>query len=355
MSNSRMSKLQKRLSELKIDAFLITNMKNIYYLTGFTGDSGILFVTRRKALLITDYRFQGDIVENIKDADFTLSKERYTMELVRQKIFKGKKTIGFESASVSYGSLKSIKKVLKKKMKPIEGAVEELREIKDEKEITYLKKAASIGDKALLKVLDIIKPGIKEKDIAAELEYQMKKLGGEKPSFDTIVASGYRSGTPHGVASDKKIRKNEFITMDFGNFYKGYASDMTRTIYVGKPSKKELDIYNTVYQAQKEARTKFQVGMKLKDIDKIARDYITAKGYGENFTHSLGHGVGLNIHEKPFVSFKSKGVLKDGMVFTIEPGIYINNFCGVRIEDTVAVFNGKKIELTKSKRELITL
>ena len=227
-----------------------------------------------------------------------------------------------------------------------------MRVIKDEDEIKLMKKAASIGDKALEQVLKIIKPGVMEIEIAAELEYQMRKLGGEGTSFDTIVASGKRSAIPHGVASKKRVKKGELITIDFGTFYKGYASDMTRTFALGKPSKQLIEIYDVVYNAQKNAREKVKLGMKMKEVDALARNYIAQKGYGDRFTHSLGHGVGLNVHERPHVSQQSKEVLKEGMVITIEPGVYVPGKGGVRIEDMVVFINGKKTILTRFPREL---
>jgi len=351
----RIKSLQRKIKKEGLDGMLITERKNIYYLTGFTGDAGLLFVSPNSALLVTDYRFEGGVVEKIQGARYLLTREGYLKGLKNDPIFRKKKVIGFESFGVRYGTYRNIRKILKVKLKPMKDVVERLREIKDEDEIKLMKKAASIGDKALEKVLEIIKPGIRELDIALELEYQMRKLGGEGVSFTTIVASGKRSAIPHGTASNKTIKKGELITIDFGTYYKGYASDMTRTFALGKPSNFLREIYDVVYHAQKIAREQVKTGMKMKEIDALARKYIEERGFGDRFTHSLGHGVGLDVHEYPGVNQKSREVLKEGMVFTIEPGVYVPDKGGVRIEDMVVFMNGKKHVLTRFPRELIIL
>lgn len=332
-------------------------MKNIYYLTGFTGDAGILFVSSRKAKLITDYRFQGEIVDRVRNAEICLTKKKYFEELATQRVIKRKERIGFESKHVPYNLYWELRKKFDwLKFKSFDSIVEDLRVRKTKAEIENIKKACGICDKAFSEILEYIKPGIREMEIAAELEYRMKKLGGEKLAFDTIVASGLRSSIPHGTASVKKIKKGEFITLDFGTYYRGYASDMTRTVFLGTPSSKDRKIYEIVYQAQKLAREAIREGVKLKALDGIARDYIKENGYGDFFPHSLGHGLGLDVHEAPAVSYKnSNGIIERGMVFTIEPGIYLPNYQGIRIEDTVAIFDKKGTVLTNSERELIVL
>ena len=241
------------------------------------------------------------------------------------------------------------------KFKSFDSFVEDLRITKTKEEIDKIKKACSILDKSFEDAITYIKEGVTETDIAIELEYRMKKAGGEKPAFETIVASGYRSSIPHGVASHKKIKKGEFITIDFGTTYEWYNSDITRTAFLGTPTKKDKKIYETVYNAQRLAFESVKENMKTKDLDKVARDFISKSGFGDYFSHSLGHGVGLGIHEKPIISKKDKHYLKKGMVFTIEPGIYIPGYQGVRIEDTIALENSNPTLLTNSKRELMVL
>ncbi len=353
---SRIKELQSRFKDNNIDSFLVTSIKNIFYLTGFTGDSGILFISPRKAELITDYRFQGEIVQRVKDADVCLTKKNYIEKLSTQRLIKRRSRVGFESKYVTYNLYWKLRKKLDwLKFKGLDSFIEDLRIRKSEKEIENIKKACEIGDKAFHEILNYIKVGVREIEIGAELEYRMRKAGGEKPSFDTIVASGYRSSIPHGVASNKKLKNREFITIDFGTIYNHYHSDMTRTVFLGSPSDKDKKLYETVYNAQKLAREAVKEDIELRKVDKIARDYIKKSGFGDYFPHSLGHGVGLDIHESPSLSYKSNEIGKEGMVFTIEPGIYLPDYQGVRIEDTVALQNGNIVTLTNSKRELIAL
>lgn len=353
----RVKELQSKFKSNNIDCFLVTSLKNIYYLTGFTGDAGILFISPRKVKLITDYRFQGEVVDRVHNVEVCLTRKKYFKEIATQRVIKRKDRIGFESRHVSYNLYWELRKKFDwLKFKSFDSFIEDLRVKKTKEEIKNIKKACEISDKAFLEVLDYIKPGVREIEIAAELEYRMKKLGGEKVAFDTIVASGFRSSIPHGTASDKKIKRGEFVVMDFSTYYRGYASDMTRTVFVGTPTDKDKNLYDVVYQAQKLAREATKEGTKLKDLDRIARNYIENSGYGKYFTHSLGHGVGLDVHEAPVVSIKNhNGIVENGMVFTIEPGIYLPEYQGIRIEDIVAIRNKRGDVLTNSERELIVL
>jgi Xaa-Pro aminopeptidase len=354
--NDRITKLQNQFKEKNIDCFLVTSKENIFYLTNFTGDSSILFIAPRKALLITDYRFQGEVVDKVKNADICVTRKAYIEELSSHRIAKRKSRIGFEAADISYGLYWELRKKFDwLKFKSFDSFVEDLRITKTKEEIGKIKKACSILDKSFEEAITYIKEGVTETDIAIELEYRMKKAGGEKPAFETIIASGYRSSIPHGVASNKKIKKGEFITIDFGTTYEWYNSDITRTAFLGTPTKKDKEIYETVYNAQKLAIESVKENMKTRDLDKVARDFISKSGFGDYFSHSLGHGVGLGVHEKPSISKKDNCCLKKGMVFTIEPGIYIPGYQGVRIEDTIALENSNPTLLTNSKRELMVL
>jgi len=354
--NYRIARLREQFREKNIDCFLVTSRENIFYLTNFTGDSGILFITPRKVLLITDYRFQGEIVDKVKSADVCLTKRSYIAELASHRKAKRKVRIGFESQDISYSLYWELRKKLNwLKFKSFDSFVEDLRITKTNEEIIKIKKACGILDKSFEEAITYIKEGVTEIDIAIELEYRMKKAGGEKPAFETIVASGYRSSIPHGVATNKEIKKGEFITIDFGTTYQWYNSDITRTIFFGIPTNKDKRIYETVYKAQKLVIESTKENIKTRDLDKVARDFITKNGFGEYFSHSLGHGVGLGIHEKPNISKKDNNCLKTGMVFTIEPGIYIPDYQGVRIEDTIALEGDTPTLLTNSKRELMVL
>ncbi len=347
-----MKRIEKLLKKLDVPGLIVVSLENIRYLTGFTGDAALLYVSRDGSFLITDYRFHGLVEEEVKDVEVVLTRKRYIEEV--KKRLKGKE-VGFESHRVSYKTYEEWKKLLKVELVPVDSPVEKLRVIKDKEEIELIRKACEIGDRVFQEILDYIKPGVSEKDIAIELEYRMRKLGGEGVSFPPIVASGPNSAIPHARATDKKIKEGELLILDFGTFYKGYASDMTRTVAIGKIDDEKRKIYEVVREAQKKAREEAKPGIKIKELDRIAREYIDDAGYGRYFTHSLGHGVGLCVHEDPHVSLKSKGKLKEGMVITIEPGIYLPGNAGVRIEDTVAITKDGVDILTSSTRELITL
>lgn len=233
--------------------------------------------------------------------------------------------------------------------------IEKIRLFKDDEEIEEIQKAQDIADKVFSELLDFIKPGKTEREVHHYMLERMRAHGASGESFDAIIASGVRGALPHGVASDKVIEKGELLTLDFGCIYNMYCSDMTRTIAVGEISDKQREIYEVVLEAQKRALAAIKPGVRTADIDAIARDYITEKGYGENFGHGLGHGVGLEVHEAPRLSPKSDEVLEEGMVITDEPGIYIEGFGGVRIEDIILVTEDSHRVLSKSTKELITL
>jgi Xaa-Pro aminopeptidase len=238
---------------------------------------------------------------------------------------------------------------------PVRGLVESLMVVKDAEEIAKITIACGIVDTAFERILQIIKPGARESEIAAELEYQMKMLGSEKPSFDTIIASGPRSAMPHGIASQRKIRKGDFVTMDFGAIVEGYASDMTRTVVVGKATARQKRIYGLVKRAQAAGTRKARAGLAAKDLDKHVRTIIKRAGYGKQFGHGLGHGLGLLVHDQPRLSPLSDDTLATNMVVTIEPGIYIDGWGGVRIEDDIVIGRGRSKVLTKADKSLIEL
>jgi Xaa-Pro aminopeptidase len=285
-----------------------------------------------------------------------LTRKDYIEELSRHRIAKRKSRSGFEARNITYSRYWKLREKLNwLKFKSFDSFVEDLRITKDKEEIDKIRKACSILDKAFEATITYIKEGVTEQEIATELEYRTRKYGGEKPAFETIVASGKRSSIPHGVATNKKIKKGEFITIDFGTKYQGYSSDITRTVFLGTPTKRDIEIYETVYSAQNLVLQSIKENIKTKELDKIARDFISKNGFGEYFSHSLGHGVGLNVHEMPGISKKDNHYLKKGMVFTIEPGVYIPDYQGVRIEDIIALENNRPTLLTNSKRELIAL
>jgi Xaa-Pro aminopeptidase len=334
-------KLQNYLKKMNIDGLLITDEYSLKYFTGFTGTTGIALVLGERKFFFTDFRYVEQANKQVKPNGFEVVKiEREAVDLIAEYIKNSEiKTLGIEDKSLTLFDYN----VYKEKFGEVEFAnlndtlIKE-RMIKTEEEIKIIRKAVEITDKVFDYALDTIKEGMPEKELAAAMEWFMKKEGGDGPSFETILASNERSAMPHGVASDKTIQKEGFVKFDFGVYYKGYVSDMTRTIYFGEnPSDKHKEVYSVVLEAQKKACEAVKAGITCKDLDKIARDYITEKGYGEYFGHGLGHGIGMYIHEHPFVNTKNDMVLEEGMIITIEPGIYLEGFGGVRIEDDVVV------------------
>ena len=264
--------------------------------------------------------------------------------------------MGYEDESLLCSQIDKMKEALPVDVwTPLKDRIDALRCIKTEEELAYLAKAEEIGDRAFAKLLPLLKPGMTELEAAAELEYLMKKEGAEDLGFNTIVASGLNSSMPHAIPGEKKLEAGDFITFDFGCKYKGYCSDMTRTVVLGKASEKQKEIYGVVLKAQLAALDALKAGVSGSSVDKVARDIITEAGYGDCFGHGLGHSVGLFIHENPRLSPSDDTILQAGMIETVEPGIYVPGFGGVRIEDMVIVTEEGHINLALSPKELIEI
>ena len=356
MTPKRIAAANNLVKKNKLDALIITKLTNIRYLTGYSGSNGLLVLTPPKAYFLTDFRYTVQARKEVKNSQVIIAERDLLGELVHLPCFKQGMRVGFESAHVTVKTLDKIRELLPSvDFVPTERLVESILVVKDTTEINKIKKACRITDQALADTLKLIKPGVKEKDIALELQYRMIKLGAEGPSFDFIVASGQRSSMPHGRASDRKFKKGDFITLDIGCFSDGYASDITRTYVLGKATVKQKKIYDIVLRAQEAAIAAARPELPAKELDMIARDIINKEGYGDNFGHGLGHGLGLLVHDEPVVNPRSNDILVVGNVITIEPGIYIPNWGGVRIEDDVLIVNGGCKVLTKSPKELIEL
>ena len=348
---SRIDKLCEKMHDN--EAVFISSYPNIFYYSGFTSEDAYLLISHRGKYIITDSRYTIQAREQAKG--FEVIDIANGFEKIFSRI--DEKYIGFEESYMSVGENKRIRAKLKDGQDFVEmqNLINKPREIKDECEIKKIAEAEKIGDMAFEYILGRIKEGVTEREIAFDLEFFMKKQGATALSFDTISASGIRSAMPHGIATDKKIENGDFLTLDFGCVFEGYCSDMTRTVVVGKANDKQKEIYNTVLKAQTTAIDAIKAGMKCSEVDGVARKIITAAGYGENFGHSLGHSVGIEIHENPSFSPKSNAVVQNGNVITVEPGIYIDGFGGVRIEDLIVVQNGKAVNLTSSPKELIEI
>lgn len=350
----RVEKLKNLFAGNDIDGMMITKAENRRYITGFTGSAGIVVISENRNILITDFRYLEQAAAqapNFEIYDLTKDISVMVAEVVQEL---GIKKLGFETQGMNffeYGQYAS-KLTGDLQLVPLDKFVEGLRIVKDEDEIALIKKAAEIADAAFEHIITFIKPGLKELDVALELEYFMKKQGSQKNAFDFIVASGPRSSLPHGKASERVIQAGEFVKMDYGAVYQGYHSDITRTVAVGQPTEKMLEIYGIVKKAQQAALDKIKAGMTTVEADAIARDIITDAGYGDNFGHGLGHGIGLEIHEGPRVSPKEEIVLQKNMVVTNEPGIYLPQWGGVRIEDDIVITEDGCRLLTNASKEL---
>lgn len=352
----RIENLRKKMKQKNIESFLVSKKENIRYLTQFTGTAGKLLVTPRENIFITDFRYLDQVAEQIEACQIEEISSNFVEGFAKLLKNKAINSLSFESEDLNFKTYQNFKDKLDLEfLKPTESLVEDLRMIKDESEIGKIKKAVEIADQGFQFLIDFIAVGRTEKEIALELEFFMKKNGGEANAFDFIVASGKRGALPHGVASEKKIEAGDLVTIDFGTVYQGYHSDITRTIAVGEPDKKLKDIYEIVLTAQQKVISEIKAGMSCFDADKIARDFISEAGYKDNFGHGLGHGLGLEIHEEPRLSYSSDKELKAGMVVTDEPGIYLSGLGGIRIEDDLLITENGCEVLNKAPKELIIL
>lgn len=352
----RVENIRRKLQELRLDALLITHLPNVRYLTGFSGTSGLCIIGKREAYFVTDFRYQEQSRHEVEAYKIFIAKTTLFDAIKEQKLLRRWNRVGIEGNYLPYAEYQKLRKLFPSvRFFPHADVVENFAMVKEKEEIKFIQKAASISDRVFKTILDLIRPGVRELEISAEISYLHKKYGADGDAFETIVASGPRSALPHGVASEKKIRAGELLTLDFGCVYHGYACDMTRTVAVGKPREKAKEIYQIVFDAQQKAIEAAKGGILAKELDAIARGYIESKGYGKYFGHSLGHGLGLQVHEPPRISSQSSYRLQEGNVITIEPGIYLPGFGGVRIEDDVVLLNGSCRVLNTSPKELMIL
>lgn len=352
---NRIHKLKDSLRGENLDGYIVANETNMLYFSSFLGAARLFVQAVGEPVLYVygvNYEAAKDMakdcrVEQVKKASSDGADRRVADQVKKLRL----KHVGFDALEASI--FLRLKKTLRGvKLEPQSQLVWNLRKVKDETELGYMRKAAEIAGEGLRRAAEVIKPGVREYEVAAEIEYAMRKLGSEGAAFETIVASGPSSAFPHGGCTAKKIKKGEFIQLDLGAKYQGYRSDLTRTLMLGKPSSKQEEVYKTVKRSQQEAFASLREGIKGKDADAVARKVIKRAGYGDYFVHSLGHGVGLDVHELPTLTPESKDMLKVGNVVTVEPGIYIVGFGGVRIEDTVLIRRENAERLTKASYEL---
>ena len=348
----RLNSFRKIMESSHLDGFLFTSLENIRYLCGFTGSDGALVLTSEKSFFLTDSRYWTQSEEEVKGSEIVRYKKKIegiTFLLSDLKL----KQIGFESASLTLSTHRTLLERLDDvKLIPLEEELKNLRAVKDGGELDFLHRAIDISSKAFSSMVEILKEGVIEREAALEMEFSMKRNGADDLGFDIIIASGKRSALPHGKASDKRIEKGNFILIDFGSEFQGYHSDQTRTLVCGQPTPEQKKVYQVVRDAQQRGIEKVRPGVPLLEIDGAAREHIRSHGYGDYFGHGLGHGIGLAVHEDPAVNYENKGLVQEGMIFTVEPGIYIPDWGGVRIEDMVRVTSQGAELLTYLPRDL---
>jgi Xaa-Pro aminopeptidase len=354
--NRRVQQLRNLLASLKLDAYLVTFPPHLRYLSGFSGSNGAGIITSQKAALITDGRYEQQVKGETGGWKVHITPDGLVEEIDRHHHLKAGMRVGFDGNTVPYGQFRDWKKRFPRvKFLPKADVVEQIAVVKDQQEISSIRSAVAISDRVFTEILPLLKPGVAELDIAAEISYRHKKHGAEGDAFESIVASGIRSALPHGKASIKKLRRGDAVTLDFGCTVSGYHSDITRTVVIGRCSREIRKIYGIVLEAQLRAIDYAQAGIKSRDLDAVARFVISQSGFGHYFRHSLGHGIGLQIHEQPRVSVLSTSILKAGNVLTIEPGIYIPGIGGVRIEDDVVITATGCEVLNRAPKDLLIL
>jgi Xaa-Pro aminopeptidase len=358
---ARQKKLREQLATTRFDALLISHLPNIRYLCGFTGSAGLLLVEQAGSVLFTDVRYDTQAHEEVKGAKVAIARKALLDGVAewfgeRRKRSRGW-TIGIEAQHLTVGEKKRLGDLLPSgvRLKDAPSPVERARIVKDEEELGLIRAAVRLGATLFDRALEVLRPGVKEAEVAAEMEYAARRAGAEEMSFPTIIASGARSALPHGRASRQAIAPGGFVVCDFGVILAGYCSDQTRTVWMGAASEDARHAYESVREAQEAAVAAVRPGVSAGEVDAAARKVLRKAGLGRYFTHSTGHGVGLEIHEAPRVAAGQKELLKPGMVITIEPGVYFPGKWGVRIEDMVAVTEGGCEVLTPTSKDFLAV
>lgn len=351
---TRLSSAVGLLRGLGADAFVVTDLKNIRYLTGFTGSNALCIITRAKSYLLTDSRYAGQVRDEVTGFEIRILNNAF--EGLHEIVERAKIRSVFFEDSMPYALYKRLKKIVKDvDINDTSEGISGLRRVKDHFELGLMKQAAELLDAGFELAQNLIRPGAVESEVAWNIESFFRESGAQGLAFETIIASGARGAMPHGKASDKKIKSGEMVVVDMGVLLNGFNSDETRTYCVGTPTKLQRKVYDIVLDAQMKALSIVKPGVRAAAVDIAARRHIKRAGYGDYFGHGTGHGVGLDIHEGPSLSPVSKDVLAAGMVVTVEPGIYLPGRFGVRIEDSVVVVKGGFEYLTKTEKKLLSL
>jgi len=352
-NSTRIAGLQRLIRRQRLDSLLIASPADWYYLTGFTGEAGLLIADLRGLTLVTDGRFTVQAEQELSGVTVVLQKDglyRTCGELLAQR---KRKRVGFDAQQVTVGQLETLRKAAGRAVgfKAVGGIVHGLRAVKDASELAQMRKAAVLASDVVESAIKLLKPGIREFEVAAEIEYQMRKRGASGAAFESIVAFGSRAALPHARPTAKRLRKNELVVLDLGAILGKYCSDITRTVYVGKAPAKIRLWYQAVLEAQSAAIETIASGRACGEVDAAARKVLAAYGLEQYFVHSTGHGLGLEVHEEPRLAKGQKTSLASGNVVTVEPGVYVAGVGGIRIEDDVAVHEGRQEILTRASRE----
>ena len=334
-----------------IDALLIAARENIRYLTGFTGSAGYVILAGARPVLITDFRYQLQAQREAPEATLALQKKDLLSAVAEAAAAVGAKTLWFDESSLTFDRVRGLRKQ-GLRLKGVPDPVSELRQRKDDGEVARIRTAINRAEESFLALRRVLRPGMTEREAALRLEWLMREKGAQKAAFDIIVASGRNGAMPHAAASSRRLRTGDLVTVDFGAEADGYFCDITRTVCIGKPSSRQRKVHALVLQAQQTAIASIRPGIPCADVDRAARDVITAAGQGDRFGHATGHGIGLMVHEAPSLSSRSKARLAPGMVVTVEPGVYLPGWGGIRIEDMVLVTETGAKTLTSLPRGL---
>jgi Xaa-Pro aminopeptidase len=356
MVERRLHEVRRHLAGSGLDALLVSHIPHVRYLTGFSGSNGLCVITPQKQFFLTDPRYRVQSRAEVEGYGIHVTSIGLLEELGKRRLLHGSARVGFEAAHTTVDAHSKLKRLLPgSKLVPTKSVIERIAAVKDAIELSNIRGAIALTERVFQKLLNMLKPGLSERDVAAEIGYWHKRFGAEGDAFEPIVASGVRGALPHATPSGKKIKRGEMVTLDLGCLLHGYCSDLTRTVAVGRPSPRAKEIYQVVLDAQCRAIEAARPGMKASVLDQTARKVISRKGFGKYFSHSLGHGLGIEIHEELRLSAQSGETLQVGNVVTVEPGIYIPGFGGVRIEDDIVLREGGCDVLTSAPKELIIL
>ncbi len=352
----RLERVKDRIAHHKLDALLVSSIVNVRYLFGFTGSNATALITPDTSFFITDRRYTQQSRQQVQNAEIIIAKKDLISELKKITAIRPRVKLGFESMHLKVKDFMQLKKTLPQiKLMGSERIIEKIASVKDAEEIENVKKAGAVCGKVLKEVFPLINPGVCELEISAELSYRAKKHGSETDPFEPIVASGKRSALPHGISSAKKLEHGDLVIIDFGAVVNGYAADITRTVVLGELSLKQKEIVDVVFNALEVSESAAKPGLTGKQLDQVARDYINKRGYGDFFQHSLGHGLGLDVHELPRIGEQSSDPIEAGNVITLEPGIYDPEMGGVRIEDDFVITSDGSENLTPFPREVVSV